>query len=196
MENDKLLKNPKEIKSWLVSKGIHNYEITPEGEVNVNGGVALVSYNITTIPVQFGVVTGVFDCSYNKLTSLKGAPFKVGKAFVCLSNELTSLEHAPLEVVGGFYCNINHISTQAFMDFALSPRKIPGYMQLDIPDTEWLEQALEKASGLRKIPDSNKIERIELPFSELKRIMQAKNLYDSLHKELAIEKANSKKVKL
>ena len=45
--------------------------------------------------VKFGVVNGYFDCSYNRLTSLVGAPQSVGRDFVCSYNRLTSLEGAP-----------------------------------------------------------------------------------------------------
>jgi len=47
-------------------------------------------------------VKGNFDCTRNKLTSLKGSPRKVGGDFVCMENPLISLEGCPDEV-GGVY---------------------------------------------------------------------------------------------
>jgi hypothetical protein len=52
---------------------------------------------------------GVFDCAYNQLSSLKGAPEKVGGDFDCSGNKLTSLEGAPKEVGGNFYCFGNSV---------------------------------------------------------------------------------------
>ena len=54
-------------------------------------------------------VGGHFKCSKNQLTSLKGAPQIVGGAFNCFRNQLTSLEGAPQEVGKGFYCSGNKL---------------------------------------------------------------------------------------
>ena len=80
--------------------------------------------------INFGKITGNFDCSEldlislkgaptevggtfwckdNKLTSLKGAPQKVGGTFNCFRNQLTSLEGAPQIVGKGFYCSGNKL---------------------------------------------------------------------------------------
>ena len=53
------------------------------------------------------IVGGRFDCSWNKLTSLEGAPQKVGGGFNCMNNLLTSLEGAPQTVGGWFECRNN-----------------------------------------------------------------------------------------
>ena len=52
-----------------------------------------------------------FDCSFNKLTSLEGAPKEVGRDFGCSHNNLTSLEGAPKEVGGDFNCSDNKLSS-------------------------------------------------------------------------------------
>jgi hypothetical protein len=46
---------------------------------------------------------GNFNCNYNRLTSLQGAPESVGGGFYCSNNHLTSLQGAPESVGGGFY---------------------------------------------------------------------------------------------
>jgi len=61
--------------------------------------------------VKFGVVTGIFDCSNNSLTSLVGAPQEVGVSFFCTNNSLTSLEGAPQEVGEDFYCSNNSLTS-------------------------------------------------------------------------------------
>lgn len=51
-------------------------------------------------------IDGTFNCSkFNSLTSLKGAPNKVGKGFYCNEcNNLETLKGAPSEVGGNFWC--------------------------------------------------------------------------------------------
>ena len=59
--------------------------------------------------INFGRVTGYFDCSELGITSLKGAPTEVDGYFNCCNNKLISLKGVPLEVVGGFYCSDNQL---------------------------------------------------------------------------------------
>ena len=56
-------------------------------------------------------VGGSFDCSWNYLISLEGAPHTVGGDFNCSINQLTSLEGAPHTVGGGFNCSINQLTS-------------------------------------------------------------------------------------
>jgi hypothetical protein len=53
-----------------------------------------------------------FNCGYNSLTSLVGAPQKVGGYFFCYNNRLTSLEGAPLKVGGELWCDANPVSVK------------------------------------------------------------------------------------
>jgi|SRR6056300_1523436 hypothetical protein len=61
--------------------------------------------------IKFGKVSGNFNCSYNNLTSLGGAPQEVGGNFDCRYNYLTSLEGAPQKVGGNFYCSGNNLTS-------------------------------------------------------------------------------------
>lgn len=61
--------------------------------------------------IKFGTVTGTFDCSYNNLTNLEGAPIYVGGDFDCSYNKLTSLVGAPQEVGGSFSCIDNNLTS-------------------------------------------------------------------------------------
>jgi hypothetical protein len=64
--------------------------------VNVTGLVVLGDKRLgelKQLPVKFGTVNRSFDCSYNQLTSLEGAPNTIGGYFFCGGNqELTSLQ--------------------------------------------------------------------------------------------------------
>ena len=71
----------------------------------------LVSEDNDGFIINFGKVTGKFDCYSLGLTSLKGSPTEVGRDFYCHSNRLTSLEGAPQIVGRGFYCNSNQLTS-------------------------------------------------------------------------------------
>ena len=71
--------------------------------------------------VKFGKVSGDFDCRYNKLTSLEGAPREVRGSFRCIDNNLTSLEGAPQKVKGWFDCSDNKLTS-----LEGAPREVRG----------------------------------------------------------------------
>ena len=52
-----------------------------------------------------------FNCNYNRFTSLEGAPREVVKDFSCYGNQLTSLKGVPQEVGGSFYCSGNRLTS-------------------------------------------------------------------------------------
>ena len=56
-------------------------------------------------------VSGSFDCSWNYLISLEGAPHTVGGDFNCSINQLTSLEGAPTEIDEDFWCSYNQLTS-------------------------------------------------------------------------------------
>ena len=56
-------------------------------------------------------VSGIFDCSNNSLTSLKGSPHTVGGDFDCSNNKLTNLIGAPSTVNGIFVCYNNKLTS-------------------------------------------------------------------------------------
>ena len=98
-----------EQKDWLNECTSGSWKLNAEtGLVDVRGdfkfgGQGLDSFN----GVRFGTVSGTFYCSGNSLTSLEGAPRKVGGHFYCSNNSLTSLEGAPQSVGGDFHCANN-----------------------------------------------------------------------------------------
>ena len=101
--------------------GIDNYTIRPDGKVDVDGVVNLYNEGLTKLPLDFGVVKGHFYCPDNFLTSLKGAPEKVGGDFYCFYNNLTSLEYAPEKVDGNFNCYNNNLTSLEY-----APEKVDG----------------------------------------------------------------------
>ena len=121
----------------------------------IKGDVSIENKNLKKITDIFDFskieVTGNFICFDNKLTTLEGAPRKVGMGFYCHNNQLTSLEGAPQQigffttnsrggtfncsnnkltslkgapqsgVGGGFYCDKNQLTS-----LAGAPREVGG----------------------------------------------------------------------
>ena len=71
--------------------------------------------------INFGKVTGNFECSYLDIKSLKGAPIEVGRGFDCSKNQLTSLEGAPQTVGENFNCSDNYLTS-----LEGAPQKVGG----------------------------------------------------------------------
>ena len=76
---------------WLDECTTGRWKLTPQtGLVDVVGEFYCQDQNLTDFKgVRFGEVSKFFDCSRNSLTSLDGAPQKVGGGFRCYSNKLT-----------------------------------------------------------------------------------------------------------
>ena len=93
------------ITSFLEKYNIENYTVNKDFTVDVNGDVSLRDLNLYEIPVQFGRVSGYFDISYNKLTSLKGCPREVGGDFWICVNPLKNLNYSPKIVHQNYDCS-------------------------------------------------------------------------------------------
>jgi len=93
------------------TKGSWRYNPTT-GLVDVEGDFKFSSENLVDMyGIKFGKVSGNFNCSWNKLTSLKGAPQEVGGGFYCHYSKLTSLEGAPQKVGVDFDCSYNRLTS-------------------------------------------------------------------------------------
>ena len=121
MKHLKLFESFEDIDSICEKYNIENYTINSDGTVDVNGDVYLSGEGLTKLPLNFGKVTGDFDCYNNKLTTLEGGPREVGGYFCCNYNQLTTLENGPQEVDGDFYCYNNKLIT-----LEGSPREVAG----------------------------------------------------------------------
>ena len=82
-----------------------------DGDLNWNTLINFILEDKDGFIINFGKVTGDFDCSWNQLISLKGAPQEVGGNFICYSNRLTSLKGAPQTVGGGFNCSNTQLTS-------------------------------------------------------------------------------------
>ena len=101
-----------ELVNWLGKCIRGSWEIGKDGLVNVFGSFNCSGQDLKDFKgVKFGIVTENFDCNYNKLSSLKGAPREVGGGFYCSNNKLTSLEGSPKKVVHDFSCEDNKLTS-------------------------------------------------------------------------------------
>ena len=86
---------------------IENYTINEDKSIDVDGHVYLKDLGLTKLPLKFRNVRRTFNCIFNNLETLEGAPEAVGDHFYCNSNNLTTLEGAPRRVGGNFLCILN-----------------------------------------------------------------------------------------
>jgi hypothetical protein len=118
-----------------------NYEIV-DGVVNVDGSVSIPNKKLDKLPIKFGIIKGSFYCNNNILTTLEGAPVKVGGSFDCGFNELTSLKGGP-EIVGRDYrCWGNKLIT-----LIGCPEEVGGAFNCDSNQLTTLEGAPKKIGG-------------------------------------------------
>ena len=80
-----------------------------DGDLDADIIKNFVSEDKNGFTINFGKITGNFNCSMIGLKSLKGAPQEVGGSFGCSDNQLTSLKGAPQKVGGSFSCFDNQL---------------------------------------------------------------------------------------
>jgi len=87
----------------------------------INGTVTLTGNHWTEIPewLKDVKISGIFDCSDNKLTTLKNCPQDIGGSFWCAFNKLTSLEGCPKILKKSIHCFDNKVKL-----------KLPDYVDL------------------------------------------------------------------
>lgn len=113
----------KDIDSICKKYGIKNYTINKDQSIDVDGDVDLYNKRLTKLPLKFRKVYGNFDCSVNKIKSLKGSPNWVGKDFDCKVNLLKTLEDGPENVLGSYMCEGNRL-----VNFKGFPENHDGYI--------------------------------------------------------------------
>ena len=97
----------KEVVDEILSRSTKN----ADGSIDVEGIVNFYKMNLKELPLKFNKVNGKFYCTYNQLTTLKGAPKDVTLNFYCGSNLLTTLEGGPEKVSGVFDASFNKLTS-------------------------------------------------------------------------------------
>lgn len=103
--NSNFYQTYEEVKAWLDNVEIDNYIIHDDLKVDVQGDVSIVKKNIHYFPVQFGTINWSFDCRFNNLKSLKGAPLMVQGAFLVAANPLENFDYLPSMIGDRFSCS-------------------------------------------------------------------------------------------
>jgi len=117
MKHDKYIRtfnestNTSEIEAICNEYNIENYIINEDDSIDVDGNVDLFNKGLKVLPLNFRNVGGDFDCGFNKLISLEGAPQYVGGFFDCRNNKLTSLVGCSQYIGGYFSCSYNQLTT-------------------------------------------------------------------------------------
>ena len=115
-------------KKGIIDRIIASCTKNSDGTYSTDDSVNFERMNLTQIPAKFKYVGGYFSCSNNRLTSLQGAPQKVGGYFscggnfYCDNNKLTTLEGAPQKVGGYFSCSDNRLTS-----LQGAPQEVGGY---------------------------------------------------------------------
>ena len=108
------------IKRYIKDKNVGDFDISELGLTTLPallknlkiGGNFFCSFNKLTSLVGAPVSVDLdFNCSDNNLDSLVGAPTVVGGGFLCHRNKLDSLVGAPVSVGGDFFCNNNNLDS-------------------------------------------------------------------------------------
>jgi hypothetical protein len=131
---------PNKKEEWLWYLNLLDHEIHEDGSVSINGNFSMARKNLAVIPFNFRSVH-TFDCSDNKLTSLKGAP-RYAEKFYCQKNKLTSLEGGPEEVEIVFGCSNNQLTS-----LEGAPVKVGGSFYCDSNKLESLKGAPKTVGG-------------------------------------------------
>lgn len=120
----------KKIGVWLDKMNVEGYTINEDLSVDVRGDVSLSYKSLENILVKFKSVTGNFDCSNNKLTTLVNCPDYVGDIFNCSVNKLTSLKYCPNLIEGFMECSANLLT-----NFEGCPKELSGGFYCYATDT-------------------------------------------------------------
>ena len=113
-----------------------------DGDLDSSDLKLFVSGNKDGFTINFGKVTGYFDCSELALVSLKGAPQEVGGSFRCSGNYLTSLEGAPKIVGGEFSCSYNQLTS-----LEGAPKEVGGWFDCSYNQLTSLKGAPQTFGG-------------------------------------------------
>ena len=120
---------------------ITNYTIN-NGLVDVNGDVDLYNKGLTKLPLNFGSVSGDFNCSYNNLTNLEGSPENIGGSFYCLDNPIGSIFNNVdidfirafniFKVIKGDKVNLKRLKyVMSLFNLPINLEKIKQYYEID-----------------------------------------------------------------
>ena len=125
-------------------------DILDFSKIEVTGNFICYNNQLTTLEGAPRRVGMGFYCNNNQLTSLEGAPQEIGffttnsrgGTFNCSNNKLTSLKGAPQKVGGGFYCDNNQLTS-----LTGAPREVGGHFYCSVNQLTSLTGAPKEVGG-------------------------------------------------
>ena len=147
-----ILKN--QILAWI-KEYTYAHDIMFSDQLNSDGKYIIDAENVvfknkisslTNDMFVWGFISGNFDCSDTKISSLEGAPEEVNGDFNCSYTQITSLKGAPKEVRGSFYCSHTNISS-----LEGAPKEVRGDFDCRYTQIISLKGAPEKIGGDFKV---------------------------------------------
>lgn len=174
-----MLDTKEKIHDWLDGIGIKKYVINDNLTVDVNGGVNLTKYQMTEIPIQFGIVTGDFFCNDNQLTSLKGCPHEVQGWFHCGNNNLTNLDYCPKIIGENLIIDFNPITNLKGFNSDIGKNIIHCYSPRNPVKIQELEAYYEE----EKILNGNIVMKFCVSAKEVKSILSYYELNENLQSD-------------
>lgn len=109
-EEEKLIAKKLRIEKICERLKLQNYTVRDDLKVDIDGTVSLQFRRYANFPINFGKVTGDFNCySNDKLLTLEGFPEYVGGNIDMSSCVLISdLSYLPKHIRGSWYCGSNY----------------------------------------------------------------------------------------
>ena len=125
-------------------------DILDFSKIEVTGNFLCYDNQLTTLEGAPRRVGMGFYCNNNQLTSLEGAPQEIGffttnsrgGTFNCSNNKLTSLKGAPQKVGGGFYCDNNQLTS-----LTGAPMEVGGHFYCSVNQLTSLTGAPKEVGG-------------------------------------------------
>ncbi len=143
-----------ENKSYSIAKYndvyIFNYE------VNIQGDLDLSNYKFKEFPIQFNHIEGDFIVAGVGLEKLTGSPKVVTGSFDCSRNKITSVAFGPHNVGGDFLCSYNKVKNLTFKNQTF----INGDLDISNNQIETIKRMPEFIAGSINL-SNNKIKKLQ-----------------------------------
>lgn len=185
-----MLTSRDKILHWLEKMKIEHYTINKNGVVDVDSRVDISYCNLTSIPIQFGVVNGGFNCSNNKLKSLKGSPSHITMSFNCSENPLKNLSYFPKQV--GQYVHLGNIDMKMLL--SLDIVNTSKTILISHPENQAIIEPIK--DFMVNYPNGNPQNNVDYGFTKeeyeniIKPLLEKNYLFTKIHKN--ISSANKK----
>ena len=128
-------------KKFVLNKETGRYDY--DGDLYSSTLKNFISEDWDGFAINFGKVTGDFDCSHLYIDSLKGCPTEVGGTFNCSSTNIKSLKYSPQKVDADFFCLENKLTS-----LEGAPKKVGGTFSCRMNNLSTLEGAPKEVGSM------------------------------------------------